>query len=288
MKNLWIYCFTIVLIMTCFVSCAIATPNDIAQILIDHEEGMKAEIRKLNEEKPQFEFYYHPVDRVCCRYYLEDDASPEAIVAKYDMNNVFPTAGISALNRIELIIIEFERDDFTEATYQKLQQIKNEESLITEFDVDFETHFARSYMPKIEYYTKSAVKLDFELTDSVVNDSEDQDFIIKTKEEYDDYLNRLLENRNDNYWREKIKVQKALYDESFFEENALIITKTIVRGSGSIDLTANNLYIADNRVYVVVRSDIPVMCAADMQYTSFTLIVPKNDIIHVNEVVTLE
>ena len=288
MKKLWIYCLTIVWIMTCFVSCAIATPNDIAQILIDHEKGLQEEIRKLNEENPQFEFYYHPVDRVCCRYYLEDDTSPEDIVAKYDMNNVFPTAGISALNRIELIIIAFERDDFTEATYQKLQQIKNEESLITELDVDFETHFARSYMPKIEYYTKSAVKLDFELTDSVVNDSEDQDFIIKTKEEYDDYLNRLLENRSDIYWREKIKVQKALYDESFFEANALIITKTIVRGSGSIDLTVNNLYIADNRVYVVVRSDIPVMCTADMQYTSFTLIVPKSDVIHVNEVVTLE
>lgn len=288
MKNLWIYCLTIVLIMTYLVSCAAATPHDIAQILIDHEKGMQEEIRKLNEENPEIEFYYHPVDRVCCRYYLEDDTSPDAIVAKYDMNNVFPTAGISALNRIELIIIEFERDDFTEATYQKLQQIKDEEPLITEFDVDFETHFARSYMPKIEYYTKSAVKLDFELTDSVVNNSENQDFIIKTKEEYDDYLNSLLEKRSDNYWKEKIKVQKALYDESFFEENALIITKTIVRGSGSIDLTVNNLYIADNRVYVVVRSDIPVMCTADMQYTSFTLIIPKSDVIHVNEVVTLE
>ena len=288
MKKLWIYCLTIVWIMTCFVSCAIATPNDIAQILIDHEKGLQEEIRKLNEENPQFEFYYHPVDRVCCRYYLEDDTSPEDIVAKYDMNNIFPTAGISALNRIKLIIIEFERDDFTEATYQKLQQIKDEEPLITEFDIDFETQFSGSYVPRIEHYAKDAIELDYEQADSVINEHEDQNFIITTKEEYDDYLNHLLETKIGNYWKEKINTQKALYNESFFEENALIITKSIYRGSGSIDLTVNNLYIADNKVYVVIRTDAPILCTADEQHSSFTFIVQKSDVIHVNEVVTLE
>lgn len=288
MKKLWICILIIVLIMTCFVSCATVKPNDVAQILIDHEEELKEEIRKLNEENPRCEYYYHPVGKVYCIYHLESNVSPDAIVEKYDMSNTFAAAGISTLKYSEQICIAFDRDDFTEAMHQKFKQIKDEEALITDLDIRFETFFATSYMPKIDYYAKDVIELDYEQIESIWNKDDNQGFILKSKKEYDDYLNGLLETIEDKYLKAQINSQIDLYDASFFKENALILTKMIIRGSGSEDLTVNNLYISENKVYVVVRTDVPTMCTDDMQYTSFTLAVSQSEVIHVNEVVTLE
>ena len=62
----------------------------------------------------------------------------------------------------------------------------------------------------------------------------------------------------------------------------------VTRGSGSIKLTVNNLYISENKVYVVIRTDVPSMGTCDMQYAFFGFVVDKDDVAGVNEVVTLE
>ena len=87
---------------------------------------------------------------------------------------------------------------------------------------------------------------------------------------------------------EMIEEQKDLYDEEFFENNALILTDTITRGSGSIGLTVNNVYISNNKIYVVIKTNVPTIGTDDMQDKSFTIKIAKADIENVTEVITLE
>ena len=88
----------------------------------------------------------------------------------------------------------------------------------------------------------------------------------------------------ENVMREK----RDLYDETFFEENALIVSSLITRGSGSIRLTLDNLYISDDKVYIVVRTDEPGMGTADIKEVTFSFVVKQSDVANVNEVITLE
>ena len=62
----------------------------------------------------------------------------------------------------------------------------------------------------------------------------------------------------------------------------------ITRGSGSIKLTVNNLYVTDNKVYVVIRTDEPEWGDCAMQHAFFGFVVEKSDVANVDEVITLE
>ena len=116
----------------------------------------------------------------------------------------------------------------------------------------------------------------------------DNSFIVKSKEEYNNYLDSLLEIAELEVQKERINKLRDVYDEAFFEETALIITKMIVRGSGSIAVTLDNLYLSENKVYVVVRTDVPGIGTCDMQYVTFAFQVSKDEVANVNEVITLE
>jgi hypothetical protein len=261
---------------------------DLAQILIDYESSLKNEINKSREENPEYNYYYHPVDEIHCTYILNRNSSADDIVAKYDMNNMFAPAKVSALNAIKMVSIIINRVDFTEAMHQKIKQISEEEALIENLFIDMQRAWVESYMPKIEYYTDNKTVLEYEATTDVINLLHDKCFIIKSKEEYDNYLNNLLERADSDYVKFYTDSQRDLYDNAFFKNNALIITKTITRSSGSIKLTVDNLYISENKVYVVIRTDIPGIGTDDMQYTSFTFKVSKKQVANVNEVITLE
>lgn len=264
--------------------------NGIAQIVIDYENEVKAGIDRLHEENPQYNYYYNPVEEVHCMYTLEDNASADAIVEKYNMKNVFAEAKVSSWNAIEIICIYFDRDDFTEAMHQKIQQISEEESLIKELSVTMERTWVASYMPKIEYYAEDATVLNCE--GAIGMNLGDKNFIIRSKEEYDNYLNYLLEIAEDDYLKEylqeRINGLRDVYDEVFFEENTLIITKMMVISSGSIRVAFNNLYISENKVYVVVRTDVPYICTDDIQEVNYAFQVSKDEVANVNEVITLE
>ena len=108
------------------------------------------------------------------------------------------------------------------------------------------------------------------------------------KDEYDAYFDKLLEIVEYDYEKDRITAAKDLYDDSFFEQNALIITKMITRSSGSIKLTVNNLYVSDNIIYVVIRTDVPTMGTCDMKEAFFGFAVAKSDVVNVDKVVTLE
>ncbi|MBQ7363629.1 MAG: hypothetical protein IJW48_04155 [Clostridia bacterium] len=260
---------------------------NVAQIVIDYENNLKSEIDKLHSEHPEYRYYYHPVDGVHCTYILDSNASADDIVAKYDMSGVFNSASVSALNAIKMVSIIFDRNDFTEEIHQKLKQINEEEVLIKNLFIDMQRDWVKSYIPKIEYYTDYHEVLSYEITSGFMQ-LEENGFIIKSKAEYDSYFDGLLKAAEYENVKERIEEQKDLYNADFFEENSLIITNTITRPSCSIRLRVDNLYISGNKVYVVVRTDIPGIGDAAMQHTHFTFAVPKDEVVNVNEVITLE
>lgn len=262
--------------------------SGVAQIVLDYEQELRNELDKLRAEHPEYNYYYHPVDEVHCTFVLSDNTSANEIVAKYDMKNIFVSADVHAYNAIEMITVIFSRNDFTEDMHRKIKQISEDESLVENLYVEMERAYYQSYMPKIEYYTDYETVLKFEPAPYVVGFENTKDIIFKSKAEYDTYLDNLLKTAEYDYQKERINAARDLYDESFFEENALIFTRMVVRGSGSIKLTVNNLYISENKVYVVIRTDEPSMGDCAMQYAFFAFVVDKGDVVNVNEVITLE
>ena len=259
----------------------------IAKIVLDYEQSKKDFIEEMNNTKPEYRYYFNPVKEVTCTYVFEDSDSINKVIEKYDLHNVFVGARISKLSAIKMLMIVFERELFTEAVYQKICQIKDGESSVKDFFITMEQFYTNSYIPDIDYYSNDKEELEYEVEKNLFSTS-DKSFIIKSKEEYYAYLDYLLETAAYEYLKDNINSKRDLYDDSFFEENALIISKEIVRGSGSIKLTLDNLYIADNKVYIVVRTDAPGEGTGVMQYVTFAFIVKKSDVIDVTEVITLE
>ena len=258
---------------------------NVAQIVMDYEESKKVEVDELNEKIPEYKYCYNPVATVSCSFKLTSEDSLDAIIEKYDMNNAFVGAKISNLGIIKSILVTFDKAEFTEAMYRRLTKIGEEEPLIEKVSISMQMEWANSYMPRIEYYTDYEKILNHEVTSNIVK-PQGGNFIIKTKEEYDNYLNSLLENAEYANLKESINEQKDLYDEAFFEENALIVTRTVSTGSSSNKLTVNNLYLSANKIYVVVKTDVANTGLANMKYEYFTIKVPKNAVVDVDEVIT--
>lgn len=264
-----------------------ANSTEIAQTVLDYEQSLMDEITKLQTEQPEYNFYYHEVDQVCCYFSLTGELSANDIIVKYDLKNLFANARVSDLNALKMLSIIFDREEFTESVHQKLKQISVDEVAIKDLMVSMERIWNVSYMPKIEYYTDGAIQLNY-TTSQAISVGNGKDVILKSKDEYNAYLDELFEMAKYDYQKEKITAARDSYSEAFFEENALIITKILVRGSGSIKLTVDNLYVSNNTVYVVVRTDEPVLGTADILQEHFCFTVAKSDVANVDSVVTLD
>lgn len=258
----------------------------IAPIVLEREEAMRAETATLNAENPSFIYYANLVDHVDCIFVLESTVSVEDVIEQYDMRNKYEEASISAWDNIHIIWLTFDRNDFTENVYQEIKQI-GEDARVKEKSIDLITRYVQSYMPKIESYIDNAEKLEYEPTKNSSITNSGKGFIIKSLEEYNAYLEYLLEVATHNI-DEEIEFYRTAYNAEFFQENALIITKVINRPSGSILLTVDGLYIDGNKAYVVVRTDEPGGGTGDFQCTTFTFTVKQSDVANVDEVITLE
>ncbi len=265
-------------------------PEDLAQIVIDYEKSLQDDADNLSARNPGCHYYYQVVDKIICSLNLGEGASPEDLVEKYDMYNVFNKADISTYSYIKssVIRVKVDRDNLTEAMYQKLKKISEEEPLVESLYVYLDETYVITCIPEIEYYTDNAVKIDFEKTDSIYNLYYDRGFIIKSKDEYDDFIDSLLEAAKYEYQIELINEHKDSYDELFFEDNALIITNIITLSSGSIKSTVDNVYVSENKLYLVVKTDTPQICTDDVQEFNYTLAVPKDEVPNVTEVIILE
>lgn len=102
--------------------------------------------------------------------------------------------------------------------------------------------------------------------------------IYKSAEEVRAALNEVLEK--DAYLSAKkagiTSLVNSLYGEEFFADNILVITDTIVTGSGSNRQEAKEVYLRDNKLYVFVKMYFVSIGTCDMQYTKFGLKIAKS------------
>lgn len=294
LKRVTLFLLSFLLIL-CLLSCKAS--NDIAKEVLDYEQELRNEIDKLNKEKPQYIRSYDKVCSVFCTYEFKKDTDTAKIINKYNMERHFSSGDIFDYDSLDAICIIFDRDDFTKSIARKIKSIEKIELKITNLIIEFETETTGIKLPNIEYYDKDATSISYEQVRKQRSgywpfeiDTLDG-HIIKTKEEYKEYLNYLLSKYDESFLddtEEQINKQKDLYDESFFEENSLIITKLLVRGSGSINLEVNDLYVNNNKAYVVIGSTTPTIQTCDMQYTFFVLKVKKSLVLNVKEIITLD
>ena len=261
-------------------------PTGLAQILVDYEIELKEQTDALREKYPHRTYYYSPITRVFCSYSVQGNSTAEAVAQRNDMENVFPNATMSVYNITKRITLVFDRDDFTEEVYQKLEKIRDNESAITSLSINMARDIAEHFVPKIDYYTDHAVPLEYVATIGSHWHYEGDDMIFKTKAEYDAYLDDLSKYANYDYEVNKIADWRELYNEAFFEESALILTR-IFSGSSSIGVRVNNLYVSDNTVYVVIETEIPTINTEDIVLRYFTIQVPKSEVANVDEVITV-
>ena len=261
----------------------------LAQILLDYETEKQAEIDAKRAAHPKVIFFDCPVEEVVCSFSLKDTATTKAVIQRHAMEEAFGEVRIFSMEEIGRIRLTFARDAFTEEIYQKLMQIQEEDAQIDSVSFDFSSVWKQRFMPDIHSRVDGATPLAYTLIDKNQHlDANGQGYMIKTKEEYDARLDSAMENAQTEEHRAYIETLRNTYDAAFFEEYALIQTSTIVRGSGSIRVTLDNLYVAEHTVYVVIRTDEPYAGTCDMKYVSFTLCVPQSEVADVIRVITLE
>jgi hypothetical protein len=254
----------------------------VAKVVNEHEKERKELIEFVKKEKPGYNVYSCLSNRVSCSLYVQDRALIEDVIEEYDLRALFPQAEFGFYEYVDFFIMRFGREDFTELVYSQLEQI-SQKPLITKFYFNCDYDFYIRYMPDINYFAKNPIALnDYEVAQPRYSGKEKESLIIKSKEENDTYLDSL------NYSEDYVNEQKAQYDEAFFEENALIITKAIELPSSSIDLTLKNLYISGDTVYVVFETDIPNVTLSDGKILTYIITVPQRDVAGVDKAVTLQ
>lgn len=104
-------------------------------------------------------------------------------------------------------------------------------------------------------------------------------------------LDECFKDNKDTYYNEKeeiINKTKALYNEEYFNKNILIVTPTIITGSGSNSQQLKEVYIKDNCVYMFVKMYFASMGTCDMQYTRFGVQINRDDIFDIKDDIKLE
>ena len=266
-------------------------PIDVAEFILDWEKSIENYLDQKRQEHPDKLFFNEPDDEpfVVCYYFLKERNIANSIIAQHDMRSLLPQAFINPLSSIKMIMIKFAMDDFTQEAYDKMEEIKNADPMIEKLSVGMEGGFRLAYIPDIEYHCKDATAIEYTVLSPVLASLDGTDLIFRTKDEFDRYIDLMKSNYTTDYHLELLEKQRVLYDQAFFAENALIVTRTITRGSGSIKLSINNVYTSGDKAYVVVKTVEPGgFGTTDMKYQSFSISVKQSDIANVKELITLD
>ena len=266
-------------------------PIDAAKVILDWKESIETYLDKMSKENPN-KLYFNASNQepsVICYYLLTEKNVAEYVIEKQDMKDLLPKAVISPLSSIKMIMIKFDMDDFTQEACDILAEIANAEPLIESINTGIEGGFSLAYIPNIESHCKDAAKIEHTELSPILADENNEGFIIKSKAEYDSYIDLMKTKYKTDYHLELLETQRSLYDDVFFLENALIITRVIVRGSGSIQLSFDSVYTSGDKAYAVVKTIEPGgFGTADMQYKSFSISVKQSDVANVKELITLD
>ncbi len=275
--------------------------NQVAPIVTKFEKKKAAEIAELKEKMPGYVFDAdNRAGSVTYLFLLRNtgEGKAENFVKQHNLKRRFPDAKIKT--GYGVVTLEFERDDYTNAVHNALNKLSKKSSV----EIGSASVYSASYIkykPDISQHAKNPTKLEFSVPDenaenlldhlskSTIN-TVDGNRILTTKEDYDAYVDLFPEEHISGEIHEFYQITKDLYDEDFFETNALLVTKQIGHG-GRYGLSVDNVYLSDNKIYVVIRtSRIPSEYAVPgiFEEKTFYITVSKDAIKGAAELITLD
>lgn len=98
----------------------------------------------------------------------------------------------------------------------------------------------------------------------------------------EDIENAIKEIQDNDGWKYVYNKEQILdrittiYNEEYFEKHILVITDTIVTGSGSNRQTLEYIYLKDNTLYIFVKMYYASIGTCDMQYKTFGLTLDRS------------
>ena len=261
--------------------------GELAQALLDNESEFQKEVEGLNESHPEYTYSFIPVDTVQCHYYVNSNAIADDVVEKHNMNEVFYKGEISSFNKTKIISITFDRDDFTQKVYDEIYRIAEDKESIYSIHIYYGRGIEEKYIPKIEHYAPNATPVSFNTTSSVLTCLTDDAMIVRSKEEYETYINQITNSYNSLYINELIEAEKDIFTKEFFDENVLVITEVFGHGSSSVGHRIDNVYVLNNKLYVAIETMEPNVRTSDIVNYCFQLIVSKSDMESIDEIIAL-
>ena len=278
--------------------------NQVAPVVTEFEKKKAAEIAELKEKMPGYIFDAdNRAGSVTYLFLLRNtgEGKAENFVKQHNLKRRFPDAKIKT--GYGVVTLEFERDDYTHAVHNALNMLSKKSSV----EIGSASVYSASYIkykPDISLYAENPIKLEFEnLGDDEnnilpkLNTSNDENLdvnrIITTKADYDAYVDLLVPSHPSEPSPEILEIFEGIkdqYSEDFFETNALLVTKQIGHG-GRYGLSVDNVYLSDNKIYVVIRtSRIPSEYAVPgiFEEKTFYITVSKDAIKGATELITLD
>ena len=275
-----------------------------ASIIAEYEKDRAKKIDLFKESMPgyiveadnraggvQFTFLFHSYN---------NKTISKNFVKKYNLKLLFPKAEIK-ISDSGVVRLNFKKDDYTKAAHLILTKISESESKIYK---GYHTVIADTstikYKPDISLHAEDPIKLEYTVNVAqnygssdmpTSNDSNitDVNRILTTKAEYDAYIDLFAAEYDFEGYPQHLQATKDKYNEEFFETNALLVTKEITRGDGGYGLTVDNVYLSDNKIYVVIRTSHSEGIAPQMLIRkTFYIAVSKDAIKGATELITLE
>ncbi len=274
--------------------------NQVAPVVTKFEKKKAEEIAVLKEKMPGYVFDAdNRAGSVKYLFLLRNTAEGKAekFVKQHHLKLRFPDAKIKT--GYGVITLEFKKDDYTKAVHYALTKLSKKSSVLSASASVYSASSIK-YKPDISLYAENPIKLEYKNDDeshdislSVLDANEegilDIDRILATKADFDAYVD-LFAAEFEGY-PEAFQMVKDQYSEEFFETNALLITKQITRGNLGYGLTVDNVYLSDNKIYVVIRTSRPpsesYVLPALLEKT-FYLTINKDAIKGATELITLD
>ncbi len=273
--------------------------NKVAPIVTKFEKEKAEEIAALKEKMPGYIF--DADNRAGYVEYLfmihpGSSMTPERFVKKYDLKKDFPKAEVDAGHGV--VTLKFKRNDYTKAVHNALTKIAKKASSVQLGSPTVYPGSRIKYMPDISLHAENPTKLEYKEPDkdnalSMLDTADDGildvNRIITTKADFDAYVDLFATSYRFEDDPEALQSIKDQYSEDFFESNALLVTRQIVRSDLGYGLDVNSVYISDNKLYVVIRtthSEGPAPQA--LLQKTFYLTVSKDAIKDATELITLD
>lgn len=273
--------------------------NQVAPIVTKFEKEKAEEIAALKEKMPGYIF--DADNRAGYVEYLfmlysGSSMTPEKFIEKYDLKKDFPKAEVKA--GYSVVTLKFKRNDYTKAVHDALDKLAKKASSVQLGSPTVYPGSRIKYMPDISFHAENPTKLEYKEPDkdnalSMLDTTDDGilgiDRIITTKADYDAYIDLFATSYRFEDDPEALESIKDQYGEEFFESNTLLVTKQIVRSDLGYGLDIDNVYLSDNKIYVVVCTAHPQgSSAAALLQETFYLTVSKDAIKNATELITLD